>query len=86
MLPVDRRYVSQFGGVVVEKSAKGNVAFMEPGSVGKMQQELEGLRLEEDAEVRQLLYALTASVSGREEAIGRNMKLMEELDAVFAKG
>lgn len=86
VLPVDRRYVSQFGGVVVEKSAKGNVVFMEPGSVGKMQQELEGLRLEEDAEVRRLLYALTASVSGREEAIGRNMKLMEELDAVFAKG
>lgn len=85
VLPVQRRYQSQFGGTVVEVSGKGSTVFMEPSSVSKLQSELAGLAIEEDNEVRRILYTLTALVSESEPVIRRNMEAMEILDVLFAK-
>lgn len=85
VLPVQRRYQSQFGGTVVEVSGKGSTVFMEPSSVSKLQSELAGPAIEEDNEVRRILYTLTALVSESELVIRRNMEAMEILDVLFAK-
>ena len=86
VLPVQRRYQSQFGGTVIEVSGKGSTVFMEPSSVSKLQSELAELSIEEDNEVRRILYTLTAMVSEQEPVIRRNMEAMEILDVLFAKG
>ncbi len=85
VLPVQRKYQSQFGGTVIDASNTGATVFMEPNSVSAMQQEFSLLAAEEDAEVRRILYTLGASVAERAEAIGRNRKTMETLDFLFAK-
>lgn len=85
VLPVQRRYQNQFGGTVVEISGKGSTVFMEPTSVSKLQNELSGLVIEEENEIRRILYALTAMVSEYEAVIRRNMEAMEILDVLFAK-
>ena len=85
VLPVLRQYQSQFGGSVVEVSGKGGTVFMEPSSVAKLQDELSAILIEEDGEVRRVLYALSALVCDCADSIRCNMDLMETLDFLFAK-
>lgn len=85
VVPVQRKYQSQFGGTVIETSGKGNTVFMEPSSVKKLQDELSILSIEEDTEIRRILYVLTAEVMEHSDAIKRNMEAMEILDVLFAK-
>lgn len=85
VLPVQRRYQSQFGGTVVDVSASGNTVFMEPDAVAGLQGELAALVVEEDAEVRRVLYTLTALVHTQEEPLRRNRDTMLALDVLFAK-
>ena len=84
-LPVKRQYQNQFGGAVVDVSGKGSTVFMEPSSVSKLQTELASLVIDEDNEIRRILYTLTAMVSDYEGTIRCNMEAMEILDVLFAK-
>lgn len=85
VLPVQRRYQSQFGGTVIDSSATGSTVFMEPHSVAELQSDLNLINVEEDAEVRRILYTLTAEVECHTDPIRRNMAWMEALDVLFAK-
>lgn len=85
VLPVQRKFQTQFGGTVVEISAKGGTVFMEPAGTAKLQGELDHLLLEEDTEVRCILYTLTSLVVESAASIRRNMEAMEILDVLFAK-
>ena len=85
VLPVKRKYQSQFGGTVVEVSGKGATVFMQPSAIAKLQAEQSVLTLEEDSEIRRILYTLTALVSDWAAAFRRNMEAMEILDVLFAK-
>ena len=85
-LPVKREHRNDVAGSVVEISNKGGTCFIEPASVGKLQSRLDGLRIEEDCEVRRILYALTALVAENMRALRLNMEAMETMDFLFAKG
>ncbi|MEA4897253.1 MAG: DNA mismatch repair protein MutS [Christensenellaceae bacterium] len=85
VLPVQRKYQGQFGGTVIEASGKGSTVFMEPSAIAKLSQDMGALALEEDAEVRRILYTLAALVAESAGAIRRNMEAMEVLDVLFAK-
>lgn len=85
VLPVQRRFQSQFGGTVVDASGTGSTVFMEPSAVAGLQAEAALLAVEEDAETRRILYTLTAEVNDHAGPIRRNMELMVTLDALFAK-
>lgn len=85
VLPVQRRYQHQFGGVVVDVSGKGSTVFMEPNAIAELQAELSGIEVEEDAEARRILYMLTALLHGQAEPIRRSMDIMQTLDVIFAK-
>lgn len=85
VLPVQRRFQNQFGGRVIEVSGKGSTVFMEPTSVAKQQAELEEAAIEEDGEIRRILYTLSALVADHAAAVRHNMEAMEVLDVLFAK-
>lgn len=85
VLPVQRRFQNQFGGRVIEVSGKGSTVFMEPTSVAKQQAELDEAAIEEDGEIRRILYTLSALVADHAAAVRHNMEAMEVLDVLFAK-
>ena len=85
-LPVKREHKNDISGTVVEISNTGGTCFIEPSSVGKLQSELYALQVEEDSEIRRILYSLTALISDNLQSIKLNMESMETLDFLFAKG
>ncbi len=85
VLPVLRRFRNEFGGTVIEASGKGGTLFMEPTAIRSLQEELTTLTIEEDAEVRRLLYVLSGEVAEAGKAIRNNASLMLQLDVIFAK-
>lgn len=85
VLPVLKRFKNDFGGTVIEASSKGGTLFMEPTAIRSLQEELSLLAIEEDAEVRRILYILSGEVADAEREIRNNMQLMQQLDVLFAK-
>ena len=85
-LPVKSAHRNDVPGTLVERSGSGGTCFIEPASVRKLQDELNELRVEEDAQVRRVLYTLTAQVGEQLSPIRRNIEAMETLDFLFAKG
>lgn len=86
VLPVKKKYRSEFSGSVIEISRSGGTYFMEPSSVGKLQSQLEDLRIQEEDEVRRILYTLSALVCEYEYQINSNIDMVNQLDFIFAKG
>ena len=85
VLPVLKRFKNDFGGTVIESSSKGGTLFMEPTAIRSLQEQLTTLSIEEDAEVRRLLYVLSGEVADAGKSVRNNTKLMLQLDVIFAK-
>ncbi len=85
-LPVKREHKNEVTGTVVEISNTGGTCFIEPASVGRLQSALHALEVEEDSEIRRILYTLTALVSDHLPALKHNVETMQTLDFLFAKG
>lgn len=85
-LPVKKEYKHQISGSVIDQSATGSTYFIEPASVSKLKAELELLAIQEDNEVRKILYTLTALVEDFTPLIKTNIDYVEDLDYIFAKG
>jgi Mismatch repair ATPase (MutS family) len=85
-LPVKRQHKNSLAGSVIDLSQTGGTCFIEPASVGRLQSELSTLQIEEDSEVRRILYSLTALIGDYLPAIKLNIEAMETLDFLFAKG
>lgn len=85
-LPVKREHRAQVPGTVVDMSATGSTVFIEPASVTKLQEELGDLQIQEDNEVRRILYALTALAETCLPSLEMNRDTFEALDFAFAKG
>lgn len=84
-LPVKRECRKHVTGIVIDTSQTGGTCFIEPASVGKLQTELAELQIEEENEVRRILYTLTALISDDLPTITRNIDTLETLDFLFAK-
>ncbi|HOV26685.1 MAG TPA: DNA mismatch repair protein MutS [Pseudobacteroides sp.] len=84
-LPVKKEYKNQIKGSVIDISQSGSTYFIEPSAIGKLQEEIGILRIEEENEVRRILYVLTALVEKHLPLININMEAMESLDFIFAK-
>lgn len=85
-VPVKSAYRNKVKGSVLDKSATGATVFIEPENVGEIYDEVELLRIEEDTEVRRILYTLTAMLSDAEKEIKEDMRVIILLDFLFAKG
>ncbi len=84
-LPVKKEYKNQVAGSVIDVSNTGGTVFIEPSAINKIQGEIEYLLIQEDNEIRKILYTLTAFVYDSISQLKTNMKYMETLDFVFAK-
>ncbi len=84
-LPVKREHKNDIAGTVIELSKTGETCFIEPSSVGRLHSELYALKVEEDSEVRRILYSLTALISDNLKTVKLNIEAMETLDFLFAK-
>ena len=84
-LPVKREYKNRVEGVPVELSNTGGTYFIEPAAVRKLQDKLAVLLIEEDSEIRRILYTLTELVHDCLPSIRLNIEAMEALDFLFAK-
>ncbi len=85
-VPVKKEYKFRIAGSVIDKSSTGNTLFVEPTASAKYYEELQGLRIDEENEVRRILYELTGMVDQYAEAIRGNIQMMEKLDFIFSKG
>jgi len=85
VVPVKAMNKSKFPGTVVDQSATGSTLFMEPTVMGKLTEELYSIERNIDAEVFQILSALTGLVLMEEMAIRQNIEVMTEYDFAFAK-
>lgn len=85
-IPVKKDCKFKIPGSVIDKSSTGATLFIEPTAVAKLYEELQLLKLEEENEVRRILYTLTAMVADRKETFCQNIRVIEKLDFLFAKG
>ena len=84
-LPVKKQHKNSVSGTVIDISNSNGTYFIEPKAVEKLQQKLAILEIEEDNEVRRILYELTALVEDHMQAIKINIEAMDILDFLFAK-
>lgn len=84
-LPVKREYKNNVPGTVVEISNTGGTCFIEPAAVSKLREQLTLLEIEEDAEIRKILYTLTGLINDTLPEIYKNIQAVETLDFLFAK-
>lgn len=85
-VPVKKEYKHKVSGSLIDKSSTGNTLFIEPVSVAKYYEELQLLIIDEDNEVRRILYSLTAMVYDNSEVMDQNIRMIEKLDYIFSKG
>ena len=85
-IPVKKEYKFRISGILIDKSSTGNTLFIEPSASGKYYEELQELRIDEENEVRRILYELSAMVAENGEAMVQNIRMMEKLDFIFSKG
>ena len=84
-IPFQKKYKNKIPGTVVSMSNTGETCFIEPSAIGKLQDELSYLHIEEDSEIRTVLYTLTALIDEHLINLHQNREAMETLDFVFAK-
>ena len=85
-IPVKKECRSMVPGSVVEQSSTGATLFIEPEAVANLREELEIYKIEEDAEERRILYTLTNLTAEREAELMEDIRVIQKLDFMFAKG
>jgi len=84
-LPVKKEYRHMVEGSVIDLSQTGATVFIEPASARKAQEELDYLHIQEENEIRKVLYMLTGLVEDYAQTINIDIEAMETLDFLFAK-
>ena len=85
-IPVKKECRSLVPRSVVEQSSTGATLFIEPETVANLREDLEIYRIEEDAEERKILYTITNMTAEREAELMEDIRVIEKLDFIFAKG
>lgn len=85
-LPVKKDCKFKISGSVIDNSSTGATLFIEPTAVANLNEELQGLKIEEENEERRILYTLSTLVAEHFEVFLQNTRIMEKLDFIFAKG
>ncbi|WP_207694870.1 DNA mismatch repair protein MutS2 [Enterococcus sp. DIV0212c] len=84
-VPIKATYKNQISGTVVDASSKGTTVFIEPAAITKLNDKLYQLKMEEVAEVYQILSTLTGLIAEQMIAIHSNIEVIAQYDMIFAK-
>jgi len=85
VIPVKSEYKIQFPGIVHDRSATGATLFIEPMSIVNLNNDVKQLEAEERTEVLRILRVLSDSVRKNSAELSSNVKILAEVDLVFAK-
>lgn len=84
-IPVKAEYKSSVKGMIHDQSATGSTFFIEPEAVVNLNNELRELEIREKDEIQIILATLSAMCAEHIEELSTNMKLLTELDYIFAR-
>jgi DNA mismatch repair protein MutS2 len=86
VIPVKQEYRGHYGGIVHDQSASGATLFIEPDAVVQANNEVQRLKVKEQAEIERILVALSAKVQEVAHDLFVLVGLLGEIDVVLAKG
>lgn len=84
VVPVKVSEKNNFKGSIIDYSSSGETVYMEPNSVSTINNEISMLILDEKKEVERILRELTSKVADYYYPLSNNLKILSELDAIFA--
>ncbi len=84
-LPVKMEHKAQVPGMVHDQSATGSTLFIEPMAIVKLNNDLRELEIKEHKEIEAVLAALSNSCGEHTEELEDNLKILSELDFIFAR-
>ena len=85
VVPVKSEHKGDVPGLVHDVSASGSTYFVEPMSAVNANNALRELELKEKKEIERILAELSAEAAAHRENIDLNVKLLIQLDVIFAK-
>ncbi len=85
VLPVRTDSMGAVRGIVHAHSSSGNTAFVEPMSLVELNNRLEGLLADEEAEVERILRALSHRCAAEGDALAADVEVLAELDFIAAR-
>lgn len=85
VIPVKKEYRKNINGAVLDTSASGSTVYMEPAEIGSIQDEIELLKIQEEAEEHRILQMLTGLIEKNEAEIKLAVDTFVQYDVIFAK-
>ncbi|MFB6468487.1 endonuclease MutS2 [Cytobacillus sp. Hz8] len=85
VIPVKKEYRKNIKGSVLDTSSSGSTVYVEPVEIGNIQDEVEWLKMQEEAEEQKVLMILTGLVEQHEHEIRLAVETMVHYDVIFAK-
>lgn len=86
VIPVKQEYRNHYGGVVHDQSASGQTLFIEPDAIVQANNEVQRLKMKEQAEIERILVELSAKVQEVAHDLFVLVGLLGEIDVILAKG
>ncbi len=84
-IPVKQEYRSKFPGMIHDQSSTGSTLFIEPMAVVNLNNQIKELANEELLEIEKILESLSAQAAAYVSDIAYDLKLLTDLDFIFAK-
>ncbi len=85
VVPVRLEYKNKFKGIIQDYSASGETVFIEPQAVTELANKIQLLRADEKEEITRILIELSYEVALYVNELTENLKILVNLDVVFAK-
>ena len=85
VIPVKQEYRSLIKGFIHDMSQSGSTVFIEPIPVFELNNELNNLKIEENAEIEKILFNLSSLLFNYTEELKLDVNLIGKLDFIFAK-
>ena len=85
VVPVRSEYRSRFQGIVHDQSGSGATLFMEPAFAVELNNELRIAEQAEWEEIQRILKSLSSAAADESCSILKNLEIITELDAIFAR-